>query len=269
MLQINHLWFTHRKDLRVLLDDFSLVLNPGDRAVVIGEEGNGKSTLLKWIYDPALVTDYVEAAGERVCRGKLGYLPQELPPEEKQGSVYDYFSARGTLWDAEPGALRRIARELGLPPELCYSEQRMGSLSGGERIKLQLAQLHLEQPDVLLLDEPSNDVDLDTLAWLEREILDFPGIVLFISHDETLIENTANCIVLLEQLQHKRVSRWSVARMGYTDFVRQRQRSFDRQEQQAYSERREERKAMEKFRRIQQRVEHEQASISRADPHGG
>ena len=78
MLQINHLTLTHRKDLRPLLTDFDLVLNPGDKAVIVGEEGNGKSTLLKWIYDPALVADYVDAEGLLARQGeKLGYLPQE------------------------------------------------------------------------------------------------------------------------------------------------------------------------------------------------
>ena len=60
MLQIKNLTIRHRQDYRVLLEDFSFVLNPGDRAAVIGEEGNGKSTLLRLIHDPALVEPYAE-----------------------------------------------------------------------------------------------------------------------------------------------------------------------------------------------------------------
>ena len=269
MLQIKHLTISHKKDLRVLLRDFSLVLAPGDKAVLLGEEGNGKSTLLKWIYDPALVADYVEAEGERICRGKAAWLPQELQPEERRQSVYGYFSACPAFWDSTPGELRRMARELGFPCELFYSEQPLSTLSGGERVKIQLARLLLERPDVLLLDEPSNDLDMDTLDWLEQRILAFEGVVLFISHDETLIERTANRIVLLEQLHHKTESRWSVSSLPYAAFRDERRRSYDKQEQLATGERREERKAMEKFRRIQQRVEHEQRVISRDDPHGG
>ena len=59
MMQIKKLTLTHKKDLRVILEDFQLVLNDGDKAVIIGEEGNGKSTLLKWMYDPALTEDYI------------------------------------------------------------------------------------------------------------------------------------------------------------------------------------------------------------------
>ena len=269
MLQIRHLTFTHRQDLRVLLADFNLILNPGDKAVVIGEEGNGKSTLLKWIYDPALTEPYAEAEGERVWDGRMAWLPQELPEQERALSVCGFFGASDAFWDSEHRELARLARALRLPGDVFYSEQTMGSLSGGERVKLCMARLLLEQPEILLLDEPSNDVDLETLAWLEDQIRVFSGIVLFISHDETLIERTANRVILLEQLHRKSVSRWTVANMPYAQFVQARRRGFEKQEQMAYSERREEQKAMEKFRRIQQRVEHEQKVISRADPSGG
>ena len=84
MLQIKNLTITHLKDLRVLLRDFSFTLNSGDKAVIIGEEGNGKSTLLKLIYQPELVTDYAEFTGEILKKGmKLGYLAQELSNEQK------------------------------------------------------------------------------------------------------------------------------------------------------------------------------------------
>lgn len=200
MLQINRLTLTHRKDLRVILKEFDLVLNRGDKAVLIGEEGNGKSTLLKWIYDPALVSDYVEWEGRRSLQGeRLGYLPQELPADRKELTVYDYFSGLDAFWAQSPRELSRLAGTLRLPDDLFYSEQRMGTLSGGERVKLQMAGLLMEQPDVLLLDEPSNDIDIETLEWMEEMIRSFDGIVLFISHDETLIERTANRVILMEQ----------------------------------------------------------------------
>ncbi len=75
MLQIKKLNLTHKKDLRIILNDFNLVLNDGDKAVIIGEEGNGKSTLMKWIYNPSLVENYIEADGERIMgHERLGYL---------------------------------------------------------------------------------------------------------------------------------------------------------------------------------------------------
>ena len=84
MFQIKNVTLTHKKDLRTILDGLNLVLNKGDRAVLIGEEGNGKTSLMKWIYDSDLVDDYLEYKGERIMSGeKLGYLPQELPEGEK------------------------------------------------------------------------------------------------------------------------------------------------------------------------------------------
>ena len=92
MLQIKKLNLTHKKDLRVILDDFNLVLNDGDKAVIIGEEGNGKSTLMKWIYDPSLIENYIEADGERVMGNeRLGYLPQEMPDEDKKNCIRVFF----------------------------------------------------------------------------------------------------------------------------------------------------------------------------------
>ena len=80
MLSVKHLNIVHKKDLKTLLEDFNLVLNDGDKAVIIGEEGNGKSTLLQWIYEPDLILGYCEASGERILANqKPGYLPQELP----------------------------------------------------------------------------------------------------------------------------------------------------------------------------------------------
>ena len=97
-MQIKKLTLTHKKDLRVILEDFQLVLNDGDKAVIIGEEGNGKSTLLKWMYDPALTEDYIESTGERIIgKERLGYLPQELPEAEKTKTVYEYFYEKEKL----------------------------------------------------------------------------------------------------------------------------------------------------------------------------
>ena len=270
MIQINHLTLTHRKDLRPLLTDFTLALQSGDKAVIVGEEGNGKSTLLQWIYDPHLIENYAEAEGKVITQGeKMGYLPQELPQGDRVKSIFDFLSSSDHFWDQTPADLHQLAQQLGLPQDIFYSQQLLGTLSGGEKVKLQLARLMMEQPDVWLLDEPSNDVDVATLEWMEQLIRQLRGIVLFISHDETLIEATANRVILLEQLRRKTLCRWTVANVPFRQFMEQRAAGFEKQAQLAQSERREEKIALEKFRRIQQKVEHQQNSISRQDPHGG
>ena len=114
MLQIKNLSITHKKDLRVILQDFSCILNAGDKAVIIGEEGNGKSTLLKWIYNPEMMEEYAEGIGGRIInKERLGYLPQELPVEERQRTVYEFFMVEPLFCEKTPAELGRIARKSG------------------------------------------------------------------------------------------------------------------------------------------------------------
>ena len=270
MLQVRNVSFIHKKDLRTLVSDFSFTLNSGDKAVIIGEEGNGKSTLLKWIYAPDLVEDYVEVQGQRILGGEvLAYLPQELPENDKECTVYTYFSQVSAFYNLGYDDMRRLAAQVGCQPDIFYSEQKMGTLSGGEKIKIQMLRLLMAGPTVLLLDEPSNDIDIPTLEWLEKLIQSWKGIVLFISHDEVLIEGTANVIIHMEQIYEKKESRCGIFRMPYQEYMEQRAQRFLKQEQQAIWERKEKQIRDEKFRRIAQSVEYAQATISRGDPHGG
>ena len=270
MLQVKNLTITHKKDNRVLLDKFNLILNDGDKCAIIGEEGNGKSTLLKLVADEELAEDYVEFSGEIIrSNNVIGYLAQELKPEEKAKTIYEFMCELPMFFELTPQELADAGRKLNFTVELFYSEQKMGELSGGEKIKLQLARLMLMRPDVLLLDEPSNDLDIDSLRWLEQFINDVKIPVLYISHDETLLENTANKIVHLEQLKRKQECKYTVEKAGYRDYVDRRISGLAHQEQVARKERAEYEKQQEKFRQIQQKVEHAQNVISRQNPSGG
>lgn len=266
MLQINGLTMTHKKDLHVMLENFNLVLNAGDKAVIIGEEGNGKSTLLKWIYNPELVADYIEAQGERILgQERLGYLAQELSEEEKKKTVQEFFSEQDSFWNQSPRELSSLAKKFQVEPDFFYREQTMGSLSGGERMKAQLMRLLLAEPTVLLLDEPSNDIDLTMLTLLEQMICEWKQIVLFISHDETLIEHTANMVIHMEQLQRKTKAKYTVAKLPYRRYLEERLQRQERQEQQALCEKREKKIRDEKLRRVEQSVASKLDNIAKAD----
>lgn len=267
MLQIDHLTITHIKDLRTVVSDLSLVLRPGDKAAIIGEEGNGKSTLLKLIHDPALVENYAEWTGKILKKGaRLGYLPQELPAEQQEISAGEFWGGGIPL---TPAQADKLLEELKIPQQTANSSQLMKSLSGGERIKLQLARILAQEPDVLLLDEPSNDLDLEALQWLEDFLISCPLAVLFVSHDETLLEKTANMIIHLEALRRKAAPRCTVSRVPYRDYVEARQSNFRHQAQVSRKEHDEFRKRMDRFMQIRNKVEHQQATITRQDPHGG
>lgn len=269
MLQIKELTITYKKDLRNLISGLSFVLNPGDKAAIIGEEGNGKSTLMKMLYDERLVEDYAEYSGEILRNNSvLGYLQQELEQPEKVMSIYEFMTQETGFYEMEGKELAGMANRVGLPPDLLYSCQKVDTLSGGEKVKLQMIRLLCKRPDTLLLDEPSNDIDLETLEWLEQFILQWEGAILFISHDETLLERTANRILHLELLKKKKEAKHTICNTGYEEYVSSRQQQLTKQEQLAKNERNEYRAQQERLRRIEQKVAHQQNTISRQDPHG-
>ncbi|MCD8336313.1 MAG: ATP-binding cassette domain-containing protein [Lachnospiraceae bacterium] len=256
MLQFKNVTITHRKDLRVILEDFHCVLHAGDKAVMIGEEGNGKSTLLKWMYEPTLLDGYAQYQGERVIpHERLAYLPQELSLSDASKTVYEFFSEKPCFWEKNPGELAKQAKLVGLTAEIYYLDQQMGCLSGGEKVKVQMLRLLLTDPAVLLLDEPSNDIDIETLQWMEELIAGWPNIVVFISHDEVLIEHTANMVIHLEQVYRKQKSRCTVVRMPWLSYTEERLHQFQKQRQLAVNDQREKRMRDEKYRRMEQQVQ--------------
>ena len=269
MLQYSHLNITYIKDGRTGVRDFTITFNPGDKTALSGEEGNGKSTLLKWMADPSLIRHYAHAEGVRVNRGeKTGYLPQELPEEDREKTVYEYLCEE-PFFAEDPAGVHETAALTGMDPASLYSDQKMKTLSGGERIRIQIARLIIGKASALFLDEPSNDLDIDALVWLTGFIRSFKGIVVFISHDETLLEETADRIIHMEMLKRKTESRITVAGCGYREYIRRREDLFARQTQLAQNERKQEAIRMEKFRKIQNSVDHALNTVSRQDPHSG
>lgn len=267
MLQIKNLTITHRKDLRVILKGFNLVLNSGDKAVIIGEEGNGKSTLIKWLYQPDLVDEYAECVGERILGNeRIGYLPQELSESDKTKTVYEFFTQKDWFYDKTPKELSSMASRFNVAQDIYYSEQAMNTLSGGEKIKLQLMRIFMEEPTALLFDEPSNDIDISTLEFLEKLINEWKGIVLFVSHDEVLIERTANMVIHIEQIMRKTQCRYTVARLDYKTYIRDRLQRFENQRQHAVSDIKEKKLRDERYNRVMQSVTSALGNVSRQAP---
>ena len=199
MLQIQNCTLLHTKDGHYLMNNFSMTANPGDKIVLIGEEGNGKSTFLQWIYDPSYIQSYIEYHGQCIqTNERLAYLPQQLPAKDQALTIYEFFCESEAFFDHQTD-IGKYAKTLGSPADLAFSDQKMMTLSGGEKVKVQLLRLLLDEPTCILLDEPSNDLDIQTLEWLETWINAYPGILFYITHDETLIENTANQILHFEE----------------------------------------------------------------------
>ena len=274
MLTCQNITITHRKDGRVLVRDFSFTPREGEHAALIGEEGNGKSTLLRLMHDPALILPYAEfegtvSKGSGASRSVTGYLPQEPEPDAADLPVWEYMNRSPSFASCDPRTLSRLADGMGLDPDLCWSDRPMRTFSGGEGVKLRLLRMMAEEPDVLLLDEPSGDLDLRTLAWLEEWILSRPETVLFISHDETLLENCAETIIHIEQIMRKTEPKVTVSRTGYRDYAARRLNLIEKSAAEAKNERAEFDKKLERYRKIYERVRHEQNAVSRQNPHGG
>lgn len=261
MLKINDLKIITHKG-RILVDGFSFVLQQGDKIALIGEEGNGKSTILK-ILAGRDVSDYVTVSGTILADGRIGYLPQKVSEEDLDKDVISYIDEQ-----IDYNHLYSLLSKIDVSADL-LNERIMRTLSGGEKVKIAILKILYEDPDILLLDEPSNDLDLSTLLWLEDLIINTRLPLIFVSHDETLLGSCANGILHLEQLKRKSESHLSFAALTYEEYIKDRQAFINRNNKIAVKEKAQLDKQMEKWRKIYQKVEHRQNTVSRADPHGG
>jgi ATP-binding cassette subfamily F protein uup len=229
-----------------LLDGVDLTIERGQRICLIGRNGTGKSTLLR------VITGEVQADGgeRRVPQGvTIARLSQEIP-EGGEGRVFDvvagglgelgalvreWFALSHSIsggdaaaalarltdvqhaleaaggWDLEQRVERVISR-LGLDPEAAFA-----ALSGGLQRRVLLARALVSDPDLLLLDEPTNHLDIDAIEWLEGFLADFPGALLFVTHDRSFLRRLANRIL---ELDRGRLTDWPG---DYDNYLRRRE----------------------------------------------
>lgn len=249
---------------RYLIKNLNLILNNSDKLAIIGEEGNGKSTLLKSILG---ICEYAEISGNINLKGnRIGYLEQSISADKLDQSVYEFLFVDETDYYDKVNNLYKYLELINLTDDIL--KQKIRTLSGGEKVKISILKLLLNEYDILFLDEPTNDLDIETLEWLEKFINSTNKPIIYVSHDETLLANTANMILHLEQIKKKTECRHTLLKIDYDTYVEQRLRKIEKQTQVAKSEKREFTKQQEKLRRIMQKVEYQQNTISKADPHG-
>ena len=252
MIKINHLTITQNKDLRDLVSDLSMTIQAGEKVAIIGEEGNGKSTLLKTLMGKRLA-DFTIRGEIQSDLQSLAYIPQHLPEELKKKSLQDYFFLESS--DLDYSLLYRLAEDLHFDSDRFSSDQEIGSLSGGEALKIQLIHELAKPFEILFLDEPSNDLDLETIDWLKGQIQKLRQTVIFISHDEDFLSQTADTIIHLRLVKHRKEAESLVEHLDYDRYSEQRRANFARQSQQAANDQRSYDKTMEKHRRVKQNVE--------------
>lgn len=259
---------------RVLIDNFSLVLNDDDKIAIIGEEGNGKSTLLKIINQDKSLNEYVTYDGEiAINEDVIGYLPQRIDVNWLEKHLSDYFikqepddktSDYDTLkWSR----MLEIAAKFRLDKRLIKEDHCLKTLSGGELIKIQLIKIMIDEPDVLLLDEPTNDLDIKALYFLEQFMLTQKIPIIFVSHDEMLLKKVANGIIHIEQLKKKQEAKCSFLPISYQEYLDYRNQKLIKDTMIARKEKAEYDIKKDKWQRLYQSVDYNLNAVSRQDPH--
>jgi ATP-binding cassette subfamily F protein uup len=209
---------------RVLLDSVELSLKRSQRVGLLGRNGEGKTTLLR-VVAGLLAPD----EGERWLRPgtKVAWLDQSLPEADQQ-SVYDYVAGGlaevGELLKRYHQAIQQVGEsslvqleqiqqqledrdgwmlqqrvETVLSQLQLPADKLMGELSGGWRRRVAMARALVRDPDLLLLDEPTNHLDIPAIEWLESQLKEFRGAILFVTHDRQFLQNVANSIVELDR----------------------------------------------------------------------
>ncbi len=199
---------------RVIVNDLSMRIGRGDRIGLIGANGAGKSTLIKLILGTLAPDAGRVRLGTGVAVAYFDQLREQLDPER---SVADTVS-EGSDWVEAGGAPRHVLSYLGdflFPPRRANSPVKM--LSGGERNRLLLARLFARPANVLVLDEPTNDLDIESLELLEQTLQDYTGTLLLVSHDRAFLDN-----VVTQTLAAEGGGLWREYVGGYSDWLAQR-----------------------------------------------
>jgi ATP-binding cassette subfamily F protein uup len=205
---------TKRFGDRTIIRDFSFRVTRGDRIGVVGANGAGKTTLLK-LLTGELAPDEGTVKLARTLDGVIIDQQRKLMAPDKR--VRDIL-ADGGDWIEVLGEKKHIAgylKEFLFDPNMV--DARVGTLSGGERSRLLLAREFARHSNLLVLDEPTNDLDLETLDLLQEVIADYDGTVLIVSHDRDFLDRTVTVTLGLDGSGHV-----DVVAGGYADWVRQR-----------------------------------------------
>jgi ABC transport system ATP-binding/permease protein len=179
---------------RAVIRGFSALLRAGERIGVIGPNGVGKTTLIRIVLGEEAAD---EGAVEIGLNTRIAYFDQLRSQLDTEVSVYE--AAGGTDWVEIGGRrmhLRSYLEGFLFPTE--RQQQKVASLSGGERNRLMLARLFMQPSNLLILDEPTNDLDLVTLQVLEAALVEYPGCVLMITHDRFFLDKIATALFVFE-----------------------------------------------------------------------
>ncbi|MDX6314832.1 MAG: transport system ATP-binding/permease protein [Streptomyces sp.] len=186
---------------KVLLKHLTWQLGPGDRIGLVGVNGAGKTSLLRALADAAYSDGDTQPVAGRIAVGKtvkLAYLSQEvgeLDPSWRVLQAVESVRQRVDLGKGREMTAGQLCEKFGFTKEKQWTP--VGDLSGGERRRLQILRLLMDEPNVLFFDEPTNDLDIETLTQLEDLLDGWPGSMVVISHDRYFLERTTDRVMAL------------------------------------------------------------------------
>ena len=184
----------------VLFKNFSYIVKKFDRLGIVGENGAGKTTLFKSILGLIPVDFGTITIGKTI---NIGYFAQEMTDFNKNIKMIDYLKQFGEYVDTTTGRLSasQMLENYLFPPQM--QQMQISRLSGGEKRRLQLLTVLMKNPNVLFLDEPTNDLDVYTLEILEQYLESFKGAVIVVSHDRYFLDKVADHLLVLENNEIK------------------------------------------------------------------
>ena len=193
-----------------VISDFTYFFLRNDRVGIIGPNGCGKSTLMNIITGNVTPDSGIVTIGQTV---KIGYFSQENEAMDESLRVIDYVREGGEVIHTKDGTVSAsvMLERFLFPPDQQYSI--IGKLSGGEKRRLYLLRILMEAPNILILDEPTNDLDIATLTRLEDYLDSFEGIVITVSHDRYFLDSVVSRIFCFENGTIKQYEG------GYTDYL--------------------------------------------------
>jgi ATP-binding cassette subfamily F protein uup len=201
-----------------IVQNFTATILRGDKVGLLGPNGAGKTTLLKLILGTIEPDSGIVTMGTRI---EVAYFDQMREGLNLEATLEDFISP-GSEWIEINGNRKHVKSYLG---DFLFSPERTNSpistLSGGERNRLLLARLFARPANVLVLDEPTNDLDIDTLDLLEQLLQDYAGTVFLVSHDRTFLDN-----VVTSMIAYEGDGKWQEYEGGYEDYRIQKKR-FD------------------------------------------
>jgi len=194
IIEIDHL--TKSFQGRKVIDDFNYVFKKGDRIGIAGKNGSGKSTLLNLLTANILPDEGEVAKGETTVMGYFHQGGITFNPDERVIDIVKNVAEFIPMADGKTITASQLLTQFLFPPVKQFGF--VTNLSGGEKKRLQLMRILMQNPNFLILDEPTNDLDIDTLNVLEEFLMNYTGVLLLVSHDRYLLDKLVDQLFILD-----------------------------------------------------------------------